>query len=123
MWYDVSGDTLRRDKILADIISLRLKKYYRMQHSRLVTRQPLEKLSANYQASDGGRVLRRDGAHAGAVQKNIAADFDHYRPIRWRRVGRDDVLSRSHGERLTRNSGKTFSHHWAVGPRRNAHAD
>src|SRR6184192_873876 len=105
---DRPAKSLRRFKILADEISRRLQKTYRFQHARLVPRQPLEKLSANYQASDGGRVLRRDGAHAGAVQKNIAADFDHYRPIRWRRAGRDDVLSRSHRERLTRNSGKHF---------------
>src|SRR2546425_13155615 len=57
---DRPAKSLRRFEILADEISRRLQKTYRIQHPRLVRRQPLEKLSANYQASDGGRVLRRD---------------------------------------------------------------
>src|SRR5438105_12991968 len=88
---DRPAKSLRRFKILADEISRRLQKTYRSQHAVLVPRQPLEKLSANYQASDGGSVLRRDGAHAGRAQKSIAAAYDHYRPIRPPPDGRDGV--------------------------------
>ena len=79
-----TGEPFRRFKILADKISRRLQKAYRVQRAGLVRRQSFEKFPADRETSDRRCLLRRNGANPGAAQKNVAADFDDYGAIRRR---------------------------------------
>src|ERR1700737_2829905 len=112
---DWPAKSFRGLEVLANEISRRLQKAHCLQHARLFRRQSFAELSAHFKAPDRRRVLRRHGASARAVKKDVAANLDYYRSVRWRRAGSDDILSRSHSERVTRGTRETFHHYRAMG--------